>query len=126
MYPKYPQVIWRDLQHQHIFNLAQKYLRQSKKDSVIYISLVSVSEELRGINLVEAGVSYFHEEKRKHNAMLIMQGNFPKMNGELEAFLGSDSIVDEVKYDDELLTINGQQPLRSLKKYGSIRFYIDM
>ena len=140
--PLAPQGVWRNYQYQHLYNLAQKRLRNSDREFCFYVGLTYLNPEMRGKQILQ----YFMYDMMAvclekctdiKRFLLIFQLNSQKVFGNGGSFLDcitTESIhkgakpawgeyynlLDTVAYEDQKLKANGIHVLRELSKYHRI------
>jgi len=119
--PECPQALWRHYQYQHLFNLAQKTMRDLNKDFCFYVGLAYIKPEMRKMN---GGAEFYPlliQEALSQNGMLIDTVTVTALlKGNKIHYGNMYNIVDSMEYKDQKLAINGKSLFEPFQKAGGI------
>ena len=123
--PEEPQVIWRELQFQHFYNVSQKTMRRHGKALTFYMACFMVDEDVRGTGFTEALVPELvrHLDLKARDGMLVTQSNFPGFDQFVYKYVPNPELLDEMKYADETLRIGGRNVFEPIASLGYMRFF---
>ena len=117
-------LIWRKLQFLHIYDLAQILLNQMpQKKYVIYLGAGFVDNDLRSHDVMEEAFSIIHNDWKTKDCIIYMMTTFSSMEPLIKKRLHDPVVVDEVKFEDEMLELNGGRCFKSCEKLGGIKFF---
>lgn len=128
--PDSPQVIWRDYQFQHLYNLSQIYMNKWNRQNMIWFGCWSLAESIRGIGTSDAVIRDFMPRFRslefRDKYLWGAQSNFRPFDKFLEAHFGDElQLIDRVGYDEEELSVkNGEKLFDKIKHIDGIHFYL--
>jgi len=121
-------ITYRDLQYQHIYNLSQKTLvKYPHKMGVLWTAMLGIKPEARRSNFSEVSVKMLVDVKEKSGFGIILgtQSNFPPYDKVLFSYYKRPIIVEQAKYDEVDMEIDGEKVLHALKHLGAMKFFID-
>ena len=122
-----PRVTWRDLQYQHLYNLAQKVLRRHPdRRGMVWASQLTFHKKVRELGLSEALISNSVKQSPGSGLILGGQSNFPQFDKFLIKHYNNAHLEEECRYADEDLEVDGVKVLQKLSKLDSMRFFVDV
>ena len=117
-------LIWRKLQFLHIYDLGQALLNQMpEKKFVFYLGAAFVDNEVRSDEIMKEGFSIIHNDWKTKECIMYTVTTFSSIEPLIVERLQKPVIVDEVKYEDEMLELNGTRCFKSCEHLGGIKFY---
>jgi hypothetical protein len=117
-------LIWRELQYQHIYDLAQRVLIKSKKSLVFYLAMLYLSPEIRSSKIGENALI----QTTVPGCSLLCQSNFRAFDKTIYQKFKNPVLLDEVKYAEEelILNANNNRAFSPIDHLDGIRFYADL
>ena len=119
--PECPQGIWRNYQYQHLYNLAQKRLRNSERKFCLYVGPTYLNPDMRGKQILQ----FFMYDMMA--AVFANGGSFLDCITTQSIHRGAKpswgeyyNLLDTMAYEDQKLKANGINVLKELSKYNSI------
>ena len=116
-------------QWQHIYDLGQKFLLQSKKEKVFYLAMLYLNPEVRATKLSEQALSEMcSKEIIDDQCSFLCQSNFRAFDKSVERLFKNPILLDSVKYSEEnlVLTESEGRAFRVIDHLEGIRFYGDI
>ncbi len=123
-----PRVTWRDLQYQHIYNLCQMVLQQRapEKKGVVWAGMLSFEKEAREMGLSTVLMDHCIQVAEEDGVLVGCQSNFPGFDKFLYKHFSNPVLIEETKYADEELEVDGTKVLQFLEFLGSMKFFVNM
>ena len=120
-------LIWRNLQFQHIYDLGQQVLSNSKKPFVVYLAMLYFDKEVRSSQISYKVMSSYRNSEECKECSFLVQSNFPGFDKTVHQALKKPKLVDEVKYSEEKLVMeeNGGRAFSVIDKLDRLRFFVD-
>ena len=120
-------LIWRDLQFQHIYDLGQQILSESRKPFVVYLAMLYFDKEVRSSQVSFKVMSSYRNSEECKDCSFLVQSNFPGFDKTVYQALKMPQLVDEVKYSEEKLVLeeNVGRAFRVIDKLDRLRFFVD-
>jgi len=120
--PECPQAIWRHYQYQQLYNLAQKRMRDERKDFCWYVGLAFVKKEYRKLG---GGAEFYPsiiEKVISENGMLIDTVTVEALLRSSKVTYGERwyNIADSMEYKEQKLAIGGKPIFEPFYKAGGI------
>ena len=117
-------LIWRKLQFLHIYDLGQVLLNQMpEKKYVFYLGAGFVDSDVRSQEVMEEGFSIIHNDWKTDECIIYMVTTFSRMEPIIIKRLHNPAVVDEVKYEDEMLELNEVRVFKSCEHLGGMKFF---
>ena len=125
---EYRHIIWRDLQWQHIYDLGQKFLLQSRKKKIFYLAMLYLNPEIRASKIAEKAVREMIFNMNSEQCSYLCQSNFRGFDKSVTRFFKNPLLLDSVKYSEEnlVLTESEGRAFRVIDHLDGIRFYADI
>lgn len=123
-----PRITWRDLQYQHIYNLCQRVLRRyPDKKGFVWASMWGFTMEVRKHKFADIGMTNCAQTINKCPSLILgSQSNFTATHRIPEEKYQNPVLIDEAKYIDEELEVNGVKVLKTLSDLDNMKFYADL
>jgi len=121
-------ITYRDLQYQHIYNLAQLALRAyPQKEAIHWAAMMGVAKEVRSSNMSVALVTNFVRKVHESNPaiMLSCQSNFPPFDKVVIDNYHRARMLEEAKYGEVDMEIKGVKVFHKFAHLDSMKFFID-
>ena len=119
-------LIWRKLQFLHIYDVGQTMLNQMpQKKYVLYLGAGFVNQELRDLDIMEQAFSIVQNEWDTKDCIIYMITTFYQMEPYITKRISNPHIVDEIRYEEETLKLNGTPCFKSFEHLGGIKFVVN-
>ena len=117
-------LIWRKLQFLHIYDLGQAMLNQMPQYKfALYLGAGFANEEVKESNVVGEAFSLYLNNWKTKDCVIYMMTTFSKMEPIMLKRLDNPKVVDEVRYEEEMLELNGVRCFKSCEHLGGIKFF---
>ena len=117
---------WRSSQSQHIYNLGQMLLAQSTKKFALYLAMLHISPCAQSSGLSSRIIlKTMMQEMDISNCLIYLQSNFPGFEKSVYSVLPNPQLVDQVKYKDEELCINGNRCFKKIEHLDGLKFFVE-
>ena len=118
-------LIWRKLQFLHIYDLGQVMLNQMPdKKFALYLGRGYANEEVRQSNIMDEGFSIILNNWDTKDCIIYALTTYSKMEPYIIKRLNSPSMVDEVKYEEEMLELDGVRCFKPCEQLGGMKFFV--
>lgn len=118
--------VWRDLQFQHIYNLAQRLMLTTGCQQTVYLGALYFDPSLRNFGLSDQLINAVVQVCLNSNTLAMTQSNFRSFDQFVEKSFRKACFVESLKYEDENLVLDGEKCFKLLTKLDGIRFYADI
>ncbi len=120
-----PRLVWRDLQFQHLYDLAQNFMTKCDRNYLLWAGCLSYDRSVRDQGLTDALMSNLNQRARQLRLAVGTQGNFEAFEPVVYRTFDNVTQVDQVRYEDEELEHSGERPfLRLAATCKNIKFYV--
>ena len=117
---------WRSLQTLHIYNLGQKLLKVSSKKYALYLYMLHISTLARANGLSSITIlNSMIKEIDITECLVYCQSNFLGFDKVVYKIFPNPQIIDQVKYKDEELVINGERCFQKIHHLDGIKFFVE-
>ncbi len=118
-------LIWRDLQYQHIYDLSQRVLTQSRKPHLVYLAMLVLSPEIRGQDSLSD--KFLGQIPQEDTHSIMVQSNFRGFDKTVFKSFPKTKLVDQVKYSEEELIVNSDcRAFKIIDHLDGIRFFAQL
>lgn len=120
-------IIWRDLQWQHIYDVGQTLLCQTKKPKVLYKAMLILNPDLRSSSIANQAIDTISSQNDNADFSRFVQSNFRAFDKNVNQIYKNPQLLDEVKYSDEQLILNETEgrAFKIIDHLHGIRFFAD-
>jgi len=125
--PQEKNIVWRDFQFQHLYNLAHRLMEMNCKSKTLYVGALYFKPELRDLGLSVALVKAISNHYSNSNTLLLCQSNFRGFDKFIEKDGRNPVVAEFARYDDEELVLDQAEgkAFSILSKLDGIKFYTD-
>ena len=117
-------LIWRKLQLLHIYDVGQVMLNQMpQKKFALYLGAGFVNEDVRESDIMEEVFSILLDDWRTKDCIIYMITTFSKMEPIILKRLHNSTVVDQVRYEEEALELNGIRCFQACEGLGGMTFF---
>ena len=119
-------LLWRKLQFLHIYDLGQVLLNQMpEKKFVVYLGAGFVDERVRESDIMQEAFHIIQNEWNTRDCIIFMFTTFSKMEPYIQRRLNNPTVIDEMKYEDQTLEVDGVRCFKSCEHLGGIKFIVN-
>ena len=117
-------LIWRKLQFLHIYDIGQAMLNQMPQYKfALYLGAGFANEEVIESKATNEAFFLYQNNWNTKDCIIYMMTTFSKMEPIILKRFHNPKVVDEVKYDEEMLELNGIRCFTSCEHLGGIKFF---
>lgn len=120
-------IIWRDLQWQHIYDIGQRLLCQTKKPQVLYKAMLILNPDLRSSSIANQAIDTVSSKNDNADFSRFVQSNFRGFDKNVNQIYKNPHLLDEVKYSEEQLILYDTEgrAFKIIDHLDGIRFFAD-